>query len=328
MVRLRFGMNLEPEEMRMLDTFERFELDSTGLARQLEALPGSYNGPTRVLQAPYGVIGFGEGALAAEFVRSFIDAASTNGGTQFVLAGGLDFGQVEASSLIAEASGATVFQLGGKRGVHAQITDEESSLVLSEDSDESVTDIPSSPLGTYHYAMALAYTTGNLEAARAAEDSLATLRDSCRSEVPSEENPAKQLAWKLWTRTPLLPSSGFTAQPWAWQFALSRLGKSMSIPIPGNAVEIAASGFEARHESGDALVALFLGGEDESLRLARELLETRVDEVIEVPSSVSDPFAANLALWYLACWVGLYLSLLYGQDPQDSSALRSLRDVK
>jgi Phosphoglucose isomerase N-terminal domain/Bacterial phospho-glucose isomerase C-terminal SIS domain len=311
----------------MLDTFERFELDRTGLARQLEALPGSYNGPTRVMDAPYGVIGFGEGALAAEFARAFIDAASTSGGTQFILAGGMDFGQVEASSLIAEASGATVFQLGHPTRLQSRVTDDESSIVFGEESEESVTTIASSPLGTYHYAMALAYTTDNLEVARATEDALAALRDSCRSDIPSEENPAKQLAWKLWTRTPLLlPSSGFSAQPWAWQFALSRLGKSMSIPSPGNAVEVAASGFEARHESGDALVALFLGGEDESLRLVREILETRVDEVIEVPSTVSDPFAANLAMWYLACWVGLYLSLLYGQDPQDSSALRSLRE--
>ena len=313
----------------MLDSFERFELDVTGLARQLEALPGSYDGPTRVLDAPFGVIGFGEGTLAAEFAREFIDAAAVGSGTQFILAGGLDFGQVEAARLIAEASGATVFQLGRSATPHTQLTDEESLLVLGEDPDDSVLGIPSSPLSTYRYALALAHVTGNLESARAAEEALAALRDTCRSDIPSEENPAKQLAWKLWTRTPLLiASSGFSAQPWAWQFALARLGKSLGIPVPGNALEIAASGFEARHESGDALVALFLGGEDESLRLAREILETRVDEIIEVPSRVSDTFAANLALWYLACWVGFYLSLLYGQDPQDSNALAGLRDVR
>jgi hypothetical protein len=313
----------------MLDTFERFELDRSGLARQLEALPGSYDGPTRVLDAPYGVIGFGEGSLAAEFTREFIDAAAVGAGTQFILAGGLDFGQVEAARLIAEASGATVFQLGQPATLHTQLSDEESLLVVGDDPDDSALSIASSPLSTYHYALTLAHVTGNLESVRAAEEALVALRDTCRSDIPSEENPAKQLAWKLWTRTPLLiPSSGFSAQPWAWQFALSRLGKSLSIPVPGNALEIAASGFEARHESGDALVALFLGGEDESLRLAREILETRVDEIIEVPSRVTDTFAANLALWYLASWVGLYLSLLYGQDPQDSNALTGLRDVR
>jgi Phosphoglucose isomerase N-terminal domain/Bacterial phospho-glucose isomerase C-terminal SIS domain len=313
----------------MLDTYERFELDRSGLARQLEALPGSYDGPTRVLDAPYGVIGFGEGALAAEFAREFIDAAAVGVGTQFILAGGLDFGQVEAARLIAEASGATVFQLGQPATLTARLTDEENLLLLGDDPDDSALSIASSPLSTYQYALTLAHVTGNLESVRAAEEALVALRDTCRSDIPSEENPAKQLAWKLWTRTPLLfPSSGFSAQPWAWQFALSRLGKSLSIPVPGNALEIAASGFEARHESGDALVALFLGGEDESLRLAREILETRVDEIIEVPSRVTDTFAANLALWYLASWVGLYLSLLYGQDPQDSNALTGLRDVR
>ncbi len=312
----------------VLDTFERFELDSSGLIRQLEALPGSYDGPTRTMPAPYGVIGFGEGALPAEFAREFIDAASVSGGTQFILAGGLDFGQVEAARLISEASGATVFQLGQPVGLKLQLSAEEASLLL-EDDEDSTTRITSSPFSTYHYAMALAHTTGNAERATATDEALARLRDACRGDVSSEENPAKRLAWSLWTRTPMLiAAGGFQPQLQAWQSSLSRLGKSMSVPIVGNPLEIAASGFEARHESGDALVALFLGGEDETLRLTREILETRLDEVIEVPTTERDGFVANLSLWYLSCWVGLYLSLLYGQDPKDSASFAALHDVR
>lgn len=309
----------------VLDSFERFELDTTSLARQLEALPGSYDGPTRTMSAPYGVVGFGEGALAAELARDFIDASSVAGGTQFILAGGLDFGAVEAAALISEASGATVMQLGDAPNVQADISSEETSLTLGGE-DSQTSSVAPGPLATYHYALALAHMTGNADKARAADAALERLRDQCRSDIPSDQNPAKQLAWKLWTRTPLLvPAGGFGAQPWVWQLALSRLGKSLSIPVPGNALEVAASGFEARHESGDALVALLLGGEDERLRLVREILETRVDEVIEVETPERDLFAANLALWYLSCWVGLYLSLMYGSDPQDSSALQALR---
>jgi hypothetical protein len=314
----------------VLDSFERFELDTTGLARQLEALPGSYDGPTRTLDAPYGVIGFGEGALAAELTREFIDASSVAEGTQFILAGGLDFGAVEAAALISEASGATVMQLGNAPQFQIEDSSEERSLSLSEDREDgnSAFTVAPGPLATYHYALALAHMTGNAQKARTADAALERLRDTCRSEVPSDANPAKQLAWKLWTRTPLLvPAGGFSAQPWVWQLALSRLGKSLAIPIPGNALEVAASGFEARHESGDALVALLLGGEDERLRLVREILETRVDEVIEVETAERDSFAANMALWYLSCWVGLYLSLMYGSDPQDSSALQHLREA-
>ncbi len=310
----------------MLDTFERYELDTTQMARQLETLPGSYDGPTRVMPAPYGVIGFGEGALAAELTREFIDDSSVgDGGTQFILSGGLDFGAVEAASLISEASGATVFQMGSETGFQAEVSSDESTISLGDDND-SVTRVAPSALATYHYAISLAHMTGNAAKAQAVDAALASLRDTCGSSIPTEENPAKQLAWKLWTRTPLLiPSGGFALQPQVWQISLSRIGKSISIPVPLNALEIAASGFEARHESGDALVALFLGGEDERLRLARELLETRVDEVIEVGNSTRDLFAANMALWYLSCWVAYYLSLMYGADPQDSSSLKGLR---
>ena len=310
----------------MLDTFERYELDTTQMARQLEALPGSYDGPTRVMPAPYGVIGFGEGALSAELTREFIDDASVAGGTQFILSGGMDFGAVEAAALISEAGGATVFQMGSESGFQAEVSSDEAFISLGEIDSDSVTRVAPSALATYHYALALAHMTGNAAKAQAVDEALARLRDSCGSSIPTEENPAKQLAWKLWTRTPLLiPSGGFALQPMVWQISLSRIGKSMSIPVPLNGLEIIASGFEARHESGDALVALFLGGEDQRLRVARELLETRIDEVIEVGTSEPDLFAANMALWYLSCWVSYYLSLMYSQDPQDSSSLKGLR---
>ena len=296
------------------------------MARQLETLPGSYDGPTRVMSAPYGVIGFGEGALAAELTREFIDDASVAGGTQFILSGGMDFGAVEAAALISEASGATVFQMGSESGFQAEVSSEEASIQFGDADNDSVTRVAPSALATYHYALALAHMTGNAGKAQAVDAALASLRDTCGSSIPTEENPAKQLAWKLWTRTPLLiPSGGFALQPLVWQIALSRIGKSMSIPVPLNALEVIASGFEARHESGDALVALFLGGEDERLRVARELLETRIDEVIEVGTPESDLFAANMALWYLSLWVGFYLSLMYSADPQDSSSLKGLR---
>ena len=296
------------------------------MARQLETLPGSYDGPTRVMPAPYGVIGFGEGALAAELTREFIDDASVAGGTQFILSGGMDFGAVEAAALISEASGATVFQMGSESGFQAEVSSEEASIQFGDADNDSVTRVAPSALATYHYALALAHMTGNAGKAQAVDAALASLRDTCGSSIPTEENPAKQLAWKLWTRTPLLiPSGGFALQPLVWQIALSRIGKSMSIPVPLNALEVIASGFEARHESGDALVALFLGGEDERLRVARELLETRIDEVIEVGTPEPDLFAANMALWYLSLWVGFYLSLMYSADPQDSSSLKGLR---
>ncbi len=314
-----------------LDSFEQYDLDSLNLARSLEGLPHSYDGATRALPAPFGVIGFGEGALAAEFSRMLIDDATISGaGTQFVLAGGFDFGAVDAACVIAEAAGAAVFRMGLPRSSKINLSEDELTYALEENPDEEPSDdffpVPTDSFSTYTYAQALAHLTNHAEAAKSADETLATLRDKCKSEIETSQNPAKQLAWSLWTRTAILiPSSGFTAQAWAWQVSLSRLGKSLSIPVAHNVLEIVASGFEARHESGDALVALLLGGADEGLAIAREILETRVDEVIEVPAPTGEAYAANLGLWYLSCWVGLYLALLYKADPRDSKPLEALR---
>ncbi len=317
-----------------LDTFEQYDLDTQNLVRQLEALPSSYDGATKPLSAPFGVIGFGEGALAAEFSKLLIDDATVSGaGTQFVLAGGFDFGAVDAAAVIAEAIGAKVFRMGLPRGSAVRVSEDELEYSFEEDPDFEPRDdffpVPSHAFSTYTYSQALAYLTNHQDAAESADETLAKLRDQCKTEVETAQNPAKQLAWSLWTRTAiLLPSSGFTAQAWAWQLSLSRIGKSMSIPVAHNVLEILASGFEARHESGDALVALILGGEDENLSVAREILETRVDEVIEVPAPAGQAYAANLGLWYLSCWVGLYLALLYKQDPSDAKPLEALRKGK
>lgn len=315
-----------------LDSFELYDLDTLNLARQLEELPHSYDGATRALAAPFGVIGFGEGALAAEFSRTFIDEAVTLSGTQFVLAGGFDFGAVDAACVIAEAAGAKVFRMGLGRSSVVSLSDDELSYSLDDSPDNEPRDdffpVLSGSFSTYTYAQALAYLTNHLDTAERADETLATLRDQCKTEVETSSNPAKQLAWSLWTRTALLlPSSGFAAQGWAWQLSLSRLGKSLSIPVAYNALEILASGFEARHESGDALVALLLGGQDEGLAVAREILETRVDEIIEVPAASPEAYAANLGLWYLSCWVGLYLALLYKVDPRDAKPLEALRGL-
>jgi Phosphoglucose isomerase N-terminal domain/Bacterial phospho-glucose isomerase C-terminal SIS domain len=343
----------------MLDSFERYELDTTWLARALEALPGSYDGPVRLLEAPYGVVGFGEGAWPAEFARRWIDAALVTQGTQFVLSGGFDFGEAEAAGIIAEASGSTVYRVGlPRRSRRAKLEakrvrdleDADGYPISGEDEfdpdsleaistmdlgadevlEESGVDytVPASPFSAYHYLQALCYATGRASSAQAADQLLLELRDQYRTDIPTDENPAKRLAWSLWTRTPLLMATQDHApQIWAWHNHISRLGKSMSIPLERNPLTVIASGFEARHESGDALVALTLGGDDEALRLVREVLETRIDEVIAVPAPAAEPYAAGLGLWYLGAWVGFYLAMLYGTDPKDSSALERLRDL-
>jgi hypothetical protein len=338
----------------MLDSFGRYELDTTWLARALESLPGSYAGSVRTLDAPYGVVGFGEGAWPAEFAHTWIDAAVVSSGTQFVLTGGFDFGEAEAASLIAEASGSKIRRIGVPSGAKPASEHDGLRSYALEEAEENLNDpktteedtdnaadaleehrehevdhlVPTSPFSAYHYLQALAYATGRGSSAEAAEVVLADLRDRCRTEVPTDENPAKRLAWQLWTRTPLLMAPrGHTPQIWAWHVHLARMAKSMSVPIERSPLMVVSGGFEARHESGDSLVALFLGGEDESLRLAREVLETRVDEVIPVEAPAAESYASGLGLWYLGAWVAFYLAMLYGIDPKDAVALERLRQT-
>jgi Phosphoglucose isomerase N-terminal domain/Bacterial phospho-glucose isomerase C-terminal SIS domain len=305
----------------MLDTFERYEIDSTLLARELEALPGSYAGPVQALPGPFGIVGFGEGAWPAEFARIWIDQTVVSDGTQLLLTGGLDFGEAEVAAIISEASGSKPYRIG-------QVALQDQDSADQDYGDDAGVDqiVPASPLSTYTYLQAIAYATNHGSSAQAADQLLRDLCAQYRTDVHTDDNPAKRLAWSLWTRTPLLLATPeHPQQVWAWHVSLARLGKSMSIPLERNSLTVLSSGFEARHEAGDSLVALVLGGLDESMGLAKEMLESRVDEVIAVEAPPGEPYASGLGLWYLGAWVGFYLAILYGIDPKDSSALEHLR---
>jgi hypothetical protein len=312
----------------VLDSAQRFDLDTAHLAQMLEGLPRSYAGPLKELSAPYGIIGFGEGAWASEVARDWIDASIVAGGTQFVLLGGLDFGEADAGMILAEAAGANLYRMGIGLSASRATRDEKGLTLKFTDQLENLEHlIPISPFSSYTYLQALSYACGRASSAEASERVLEDLRDRCKTDVHSDTNPAKQLAWKLWTRTPiLLAGMQFQSQIWAWQVLLSRLGKSMSIPIERNSLTVIASGFEARHETGDSLVALLLGGSDEALGFMQEVLESRVAEVIQVPAPSTELYAQQLGLWYFGAWVSFYLALLYGIDPKDSVALSELRN--
>ncbi len=311
----------------MLDSLETYKLDTTQLAQSLENLPYSYVGSSLELLAPYGLIGYGEGAWASEVARDWIDNTIVEGGTQFVLLGGLDFGQAEIAMLLAESRNSKLYRMGtGHLESRALKTEKGLTLKITQEPETLEQLIPASPFSSYTYLQALAYATGQSSSAKAADQVLYDLLDRCKTEIHSETNPAKQLAWKLWTRTPiLLASPGFEQQIWAWQEMLSRVAKSLSIPIERNPLTVIASGFEARHETGDGLVALLLGSNADIFESLQELLETRVAEVIQVPAPEAEKYPQQLGLWYFGAWVSYYLALLYSADPQDSSALVELR---
>ncbi len=276
----------------------------------LTRLPGSYAGPTQPEPGPHGLIGVGEGALAAHLAATLIPGTLTRTGTQFVVSSADTADAARDYADLAEVAGA-----GVRRVSTGGVPDDVDVLV------------PGGLPATYHAAQYLAHASGHAREAAEAESLLATLRDQCAPEV-TEGNPARDLAWSLWGRTPLLLAApDAEALPHAWQSLLARAGKTLAVPVLGDPLAVATGAFEAQHEKGDAKVALILGDPDPTLHVVREVLESRIDEVLHVPfpqgegGAAPSGYAGSLALWYFGAWVAAYLAERYGVQPADPPVL-------
>ena len=168
--------------------------------------------------------------------------------------------------------------------------------------------------------------TGREEVLRSVDEALLEERRRLGPEVPVEENPAKFLAYTLLERLPLFYSPLFRPLEGAVQTLFARVAKSLSLTPPPSALEFFLVGLEARHEQGDPLAAVLLGPGEEAA-LAKEILESRVDALAEVPATGANRLAQVMALWYRMAWTAYYLALLYGVDPGDHGLLERLREV-
>lgn len=289
--------------MRDLDREETYLSDRRGLALELRDLVGTGPVPQEAYPGPHGVLAYGEGRFAAELLSlpEWVEE-----GTLFLLEGGYDLGEAAAMGLLAEGGRAQVVRVGFRAGVDAHL--------------------PPSPLSPYRYLRFLLLATGQEEALKEVDEALLRERRRLGPEVPLEENPAKFLAYTLLERIPLFYSPFFRPLEGAAQSLFARIGKSLSLTPPFSALEFFLTGLEARHEQGDPLAAVLLG-EGEALALAKEILETRVDAIAEVPAPTGSRLAQALALWYRLAWTAYYLALLYGVDPSDPEVLERLREA-
>lgn len=279
------------------------------LLTQLSHLPGSYQGPDRPVQGPLGLLGLGEAALAAQLCADFVPTALTQSGTQLILSSPETQAAADDFAALAEVSGAAVLRAGVGEGRRFDL---DTLAYLA----------PAGVLSTYHLAQYVAHASGHGEDARRAEALLQDLRDRCAPER-EDDNPARELAWSLWGRAPmLLAPVGEGALLHAWQGVLARVGKVLSVPVEHQPLYTLTGAFEAHHERGDGRLALILGEEDREMQLCREILETRIDEValVAYPGGASG-YAGSLALWYFGCWVAAYLAEREGASAEDSPAL-------
>lgn len=291
-------------------------LEGMNLLPLLERLPGSYAGPAHPEPGPHGLIGVGEGTLAAHLAEVLIPGTLTRSGTQFVVSSADAADAARDYADLAEVAGAAVRRVSTGGAV-----------------DDVDVLVPGGVLTTYHAAQYLAHASGHADQAAEAEALLLELRDRCSVEV-EEGNPARDLAWTLWGRLPLLLAApDADALPHAWQTLLARVGKTLSVPVLGDPLALVTGAFEAQHEKGDAKVALLLGDPDPALLIAREVLESRIDEVVHVPYPAGvNParpggYAAQLALWYFGAWVAAYLAERYGMDAGDLPVLARTQAV-
>jgi hypothetical protein len=289
--------------MRDLDREETYLVDRQGLALELRDLVGTGPVPQGTYPGPHGVLAYGEGRFAAELL-AFPEWVEE--GTLFLLEGGYDLGEAAAMGLLAESGRARVVRVGLRQGVDVHV--------------------PPSPVSPYRYLRFLLLATGQEEALKEVDAKLLEERRRLGPEVPLEENPAKFLAYTLLERLPLFYSPFFRPLEAAAQSLTARIGKSLSLTPPFSALEFFLTGLEARHEQGDPLAAVLLGG-GEAVALAKEILETRVDAVAEVPPPEGSRLAQAVALWYRLAWTAYYLALLYGVDPSDQEVLERLREV-
>ncbi|THF85897.1 phosphosugar isomerase [Deinococcus sp. KSM4-11] len=277
----------------------------------LETLSGSYAGPTKIESGPYGLVGTGEGTLAAHLAQTLVPGVLARSGTQFVL------GSPDARS--AATDYADLAEVAGASVRHASTGGAPGEIDVL---------VPGGPLATYHFAQYLAYASGHADEAQAADALIASLAARCAPHI-EEGNPARDLAWSLWGRQPLLLAApDAEALPHAWQQLLARVGKTLAIPLLGDPLPLTTGAFEALHEKGDAKVALVLGDLDDPLRLTSEILTTRIDEVIHVEyPDGAQGYAGQLGLWCFGVWVAAYLAERYGTSPADLAVLARAQAV-
>ena len=289
--------------MRDLDREETYLVDRTGLALELRDLVGTGPVPGEAYPGPHAALGYGEGQFAA-LLSGLPDWGEE--GTLFLLEGGYDLGEAAGMALLAETGRARVVRVGFRPGVEVHS--------------------PPSPLAPYRYLRFLLLATGREEVLRSVDEALLEERRRLGPEVPVEENPAKFLAYTLLERLPLFYSPLFRPLEGAVQTLFARVAKSLSLTPPPSALEFFLVGLEARHEQGDPLAAVLLGPGEEAA-LAKEILESRVDALAEVPATGANRLAQVMALWYRMAWTAYYLALLYGVDPGDHGLLERLREV-
>lgn len=148
-------------------------------------------------------------------------------------------------------------------------------------------------------------------------------------DVPTERNPAKQLAWSLVDRLPVIEASGALAVvARRWKTQLNENGKSGAFAeeLP-EATHNAIVGYARPETLRDHLYVVFLASPDQHARnalrasLSAQLLGMAPIGHQVVPIGGSGTLAQAVSAIVMGDYVSTYLAFLYGEDPSPVEAI-------
>lgn len=167
------------------------------------------------------------------------------------------------------------------------------------------------------------------EEVRAAVAAAAAAVQACGPATPSEMNPAKQLAWTLVDRLPVIEASGpLVAVARRWKTQLNENGKTMAVTeeLP-EATHNTVVGYAQPESIRDHLYVVFLASPSEHPRsrlrasLSAELLGAGQIGHQVLPVAGEGHFQQAVSGIVLGDYVSTYLAFLYGLDPSPVEAI-------
>jgi glucose/mannose-6-phosphate isomerase len=170
--------------------------------------------------------------------------------------------------------------------------------------------------------------TAGVEAAR-------EVARACAVDIDTSANLAKQLAWSLLDRLPVIEGSGFlaaVARRWKTQLNENSNSTASAEELP-EATHNTVVGYEQPDTLRDHHYIVFLEGSGENprnsrrARLSRDMLDAVGTSAQRVLFDQLTRFAQACAAIALGDFVSFYLAMLYGVDPSATPALTVVKET-
>jgi glucose/mannose-6-phosphate isomerase len=186
--------------------------------------------------------------------------------------------------------------------------------------------------GLLERAGMLALTDSDVAAGVAAARSVAA---ACAVDKPTDGNLAKQVAWSLLDRLPVIEGSGFlaaVARRWKTQLNENSNSTASAEELP-EATHNTVVGYDQPETLRDHHYVVFLEGTGDNprnrrrARLSEQLLDALGSSHQKLMFDQSGRFAQACAAIALGDYVSFYLAMLYGVDPSATPALTIVKET-